>query len=180
MRTLLLGQAFLLLTAVATAQVPAPSGGYLGRSLTFESCEEMHDSYVKRFVSAEGAGLTRMMTPALLDTSSILELGKTRYGIETIELVGLLKESKPVVYGPRMHSLGIPEATTKRTPDRFESSALAGFRNGKDIASQNEANALRCIGAVRATAKCIECHEGKKPGDLLGAFTYRLKPLSSR
>jgi hypothetical protein len=178
MRTVLLVSAFLLVTAIATAQTPRPSGGYLPRNLTFESCEEMHDSYLKRFVSAEGAGLTRMMTPALLDTSSTLELGKTRYGIETIELVGLLKNSTPVVYGPRMHSIGPPQRTANRAPDAFEVSALAGFSRGKDIVSRNDANALRCIGAVRAVKECVQCHEDKKPGDLLGAFTYRLKSLS--
>ena len=173
----LFGAIFVLAGAVAVAQGQTGSGGYLPRNLKFESCEEMHDSYVKRFVSAEGAGLTRKKTPALLDRSSVLELGSTRYGIETIELVGLLKSSKPVVYAPRMHTPGLPPPAGKRDPDGFETSARAGFESGKDIASRNEGRALRCMGAVRAVKECVQCHDDKKPGDLLGAFTYRLKAV---
>jgi hypothetical protein len=168
----------MLLCAVGLAQSPPITSGYKPLNQTWESCEEMHDSYVKRFVSAEGFGLTRMMTPHMRDTSGTLDLGRTRYSIESIELVGLLQRSQPVVYLPSLHSSGAAGGTgTKRAPTSFEASALADFRGGKGMASQSEPGALRCIGAVRATEKCLECHENKKAGDLLGAFTYRLKTI---
>ena len=31
---------------------------------------------------------------------------------------------------------------------------------------------MHAVGAVRAETQCLRCHEGSKPGDLLGAFTY--------
>ena len=51
-----------LLGAIGIAQ-NAAGGGYRGLNQNWESCEEMHDSYVKRFVSAEGFGMSRMMPP---------------------------------------------------------------------------------------------------------------------
>src|SRR5262245_53410819 len=40
----------------------------------WESCEEMHDTYVARFESAEGFGLSRMLRPAMLDREGVLEM----------------------------------------------------------------------------------------------------------
>jgi len=175
MKGILAGAAVVLwLGGVCIAQMQV-SGGYKGLNQTWESCEEMHDSYVKRFVSAEGFGMTRMLTPHMRDTTGVLDLGRTRYKIESIELVGLLQQPQPTVYVPSMHDSGLKSSTGRRAPTSFETSALAGFRTGKGIASQNDAGALRCIGAVRAADACLRCHEDKKAGDLLGAFTYRLK-----
>jgi len=165
-----------LIGAVGVAQNPV-SSGYTGLNQTWESCEEMHDSYVKRFVSAEGFGMSRMMTPHMRDLSGVLDLGRTRYNIESIELIGLLQQPQPAVYVPARHDSGLKLSTGHRAPTTFETSALASFRAGKEIASQNAPGALRCIGAVRASDACLGCHEDKKRGDLLGAFTYRLKAL---
>ena len=84
MKSILTGAAIVtLLGAVGVAQ-NGVSGGYTGLNQTWESCEEMHDSYVKRFVSAEGFGMSRMMTPHMRDLSGVLDLGRTRYSIESI------------------------------------------------------------------------------------------------
>jgi len=177
MKSILMGTALATwLGAVAVAQNPAV-GGYKGLNLTWESCEEMHDSYVKRFVSAEGFGMSRMLTPHMRDTSGVLDLGRTRYSIESIELVGLLQQPQPMVYLPALHNSGPKASIGQRAPTTFEASAIASFRAGKGMASQSEPGALRCIGAVRATNACLSCHEDRKAGDLLGAFTYRLKAL---
>jgi hypothetical protein len=165
-----------LLGAVGVAQ-NAASGGYRGLNQTWESCEEMHDSYVKRFISAEGFGISRMMTPHMRDISGMLDLGRTRYNIESIELIGLLQQPKPTVYVPAAHDFGLKLSTGQRPPTDFETSALASLRTGRDMVSQDSAGALRCIGAVRAADACLSCHEDKKRGALLGAFTYRLKAL---
>jgi hypothetical protein len=165
-----------LLGAVGVAQNSA-SGGYRGLNQTWESCEEMHDNYVKRFVSAEGFGMSRMMTPHMRDISGVLDLGRTRYNIESIELIGLLQQPQPTVYMPARHDLGLALSTGRRAPTTFETSALASFRTGRDLVSETSPGTLRCIGAVRAADTCLRCHEDKKTGDLLGAFTYRLKAL---
>lgn len=177
MKSILAGAAIVtLLGAVGVAQ-NGVSGGYRGLNQTWESCEEMHDSYVKRFVSAEGFGMSRMMTPHMRDISGVLDLGRTRYNIESIELIGLLQQPQPTVYMPALHNSGPRGSTGQRAPTTFETSALASFRSGRDLVSQDSPGALRCIGAVRAADACLRCHEDKKAGDLLGAFTYRLKAL---
>jgi hypothetical protein len=33
------------------------------------------------------------------------------------------------------------------------------------------------MGSLRAKDSCVSCHRDKKIGDLLGAFTYRLRVL---
>ena len=177
MKSILAGATIVtVLGAVGVAQ-NAVSGGYRGLNQTWESCEEMHDSYVKRFVSAEGFGMSRMMTPHMRDISGVLDLGRTRYNIESIELIGLLQQPQPTVYMPALHNSGPRGSTSQRVPTTFETSALASFRSGRDLVSQDSPGALRCIGAVRAADACLRCHEDKKAGDLLGAFTYRLKAL---
>jgi cytochrome c553 len=176
-KSILAGTAIVtLLGAVGVAQNPG-SGGYTGLNQTWESCEEMHDSYVKRFVAAEGFGMSRLMTPHMRDISGVLDLGRTRYSVESIELIGLLQQPQPTVYMPARHDFGLKLSTGQRPPTTFETSALASFRSGRDLVSQDSPGALRCIGAVRAAAACLRCHEDKKTGDLLGAFTYRLKAL---
>jgi hypothetical protein len=147
----------------------------------WESCEEMHDTYVARFESAEGFGLGRMLRPAMLDREGVLELGRSRYGLVNVGLVGLLKQPEPVVYRSRLH--GMPSANTGTRPlTGFETDSLAGFRSGKDIASagDEQAGTLQCAGSLRAKASCLRCHKDKKAGDLLGAFTYSLKTLRDK
>jgi hypothetical protein len=165
-----IGCVSLLSGAFATAQ--RDPGTLLVQSPPqWESCEEMHDTYVRRFESARGFGLSRMPQPPMLDRSGILDTGRIRYAIDSIELVGLLKASGPVVYVPEMHNVRPTTADFKSRPlGEFESAAIRSFRDGKDITSTSEASgALRCVGALRAKDTCLGCHQDKKVGDLLGA-----------
>jgi hypothetical protein len=141
----------------------------------------MHDTYVARFEAAPGFGLSRMWRPPMLERSGVLDLGRARYSIEQHELVGLLKVNPPAVYVPDWHG-ATPVGFTSRALTDFEKQSLASFRAGKDLASADgeESGTLRCIGALRAKETCLRCHKDKKAGDLLGAFTYRLRALSQR
>lgn len=144
---------------------------------SWESCEEMHDDYVRRFESSPGFGLSRMARPLMVERAGVLDLGRSRHALTSIELVGLLKLETPVVYVPSWHGAR-PAGFTSRELTSFEKSALAGLRTGTGMASAEERDSgvLYCMGALRAKDSCISCHRDKKPGDLLGAFTYRLDP----
>ena len=144
----------------------------------WESFEEMHDFYTRRFDLAEGFGLSRMPQPPMLDRSGVLDLGRTRYSIASLELVGLLKKSTPVVYVPLRHNVRFdPKDFKGRPPTDFETRALAALRAGGDIevAAGDEPGTLRVVGALRGEGHCLKCHTDRKASDLLGAFTYTLR-----
>ena len=94
--------------------------------------------------------------------------------VERVELVGLLLVPDPRVYVsvdlPRMDRVA---DTPTRHPDGFESPALARLRAGDELVHDGPAG--RLLGAVRAARQCLDCHGGQ-PGDLLGAFSYHLRP----
>ena len=164
----LLGGAF-----VAAQQTPA---SLLPQAPQWESCEELHDTYTRRFANARGFGLARMPQPAMTDRSGVLDTGRTKYALDSIELVGLLKPGMPVAYVPDLHTERPSAADFKSRPlTQAENAAIAAFRQGRDIASTSDASgAFLCVGALRAKESCVGCHQDKKAGDLLGAFSYRL------
>lgn len=101
--------------------------------------------------------------------------------IRTLDLVGLVVHPKPVVYMsdnlPRMEEL---RKAPTRDLSAFESAGLAKLREGDDLfVRQMPEGSLRALGAVRALKQCLGCHGGAR-GDLLGAFSYDLRPADSR
>ena len=52
----------------------------------------------------------------------------------------------------------------------------ATLQEGKNLVLGGTAAEPRGLGAIRARAECIRCHEAKV-GDVLGAFTYDLEPM---
>jgi hypothetical protein len=148
----------------------------------WESCEDMQEFYIRRFESALGFGLSRMPTPPMLDRSGVLDLGRARYTIQRLELVGLLNGPDPVVYEPIRHNVKVVEDYRSRALTPFETRALAKLRAGgfMEYAEGPEPGTLLAFGALRGDGSCLKCHKDKKEGDLLGAFTYalRVKPQS--
>lgn len=59
-----------------------------------------------------------------------------------------------------------------RNLDEFESKALRLLQAGHAMAVKQEGEVFRALGAIRMQESCRRCHEDKKNGDLLGAFTY--------
>lgn len=98
------------------------------------------------------------------------------------ELVSTLQHDPPVVYASRaMRMMHRPRQTSTRALDTLEKDALVKLKKGETLVVADGINAIRMLGAVRATAKCIRCHAGKKEGDLLGAFSYelhRMQPIA--
>lgn len=98
-----------------------------------------------------------------------------QWQIANLELVSLLLHETPAAYVsanlPRMEEL----ADTRTRPlDQFETSALGKLRLGEEIVVDQHADEMRMLGSLRAAKKCTECHAVSR-GDLLGAFTYRLR-----
>jgi len=56
--------------------------------------------------------------------------------------------------------------------NRFEDHALALLRQGEKLVRWERDSSMHAVGAIRAEAQCLRCHESNKAGDLLGAFTY--------
>ena len=59
-----------------------------------------------------------------------------------------------------------------RPLDIFETAGVAELRQGKDLFVRPRGNVIRMLGALRAGAQCVKCHNDSKQGDLLGAFSY--------
>jgi hypothetical protein len=95
--------------------------------------------------------------------------------LQRIELVSLLKHEEPGVYVsehlPRMQELG--DAKT-RPLDGFETSALDALVRGQDLQVLETESQIRMLGSIRAAKQCLSCHSVER-GDLLGAFSYRLR-----
>ncbi len=95
----------------------------------------------------------------------------------------------------------MPDKLTKyavRAPDDYESKAIQKLQEGEQVVIQTTGDEIRMVGAIRAEKNCLECHvypesstrfhyqrdklllvphqkPAVKEGDLLGAFTYRIK-----
>ena len=65
--------------------------------------------------------------------------------------------------------------TPTRPLDRFERFALPTLERGEDLFVSEAGDGLRMLGAVRSARQCVKCHGGSR-GDLLGAFSYTLRP----
>ena len=97
------------------------------------------------------------------------------WAVDSLELVGILVHADPAVYVsehlPRMDELS--KAKT-RTLDAFEKEGLAVLEKGEDLFVRGNVDKARMMGAIRNAKQCVECHGGNR-GDLLGAFSYRLR-----
>ena len=102
--------------------------------------------------------------------------GFRSWKIQKLELISLLKFDEPAVYIsnelPKMKDL--KDAKT-RPLDSFESQALTALRHGDDLQVQSSPDSIRMLGSIRALKQCIQCHSVER-GDLLGAFSYQLRP----
>ncbi len=99
----------------------------------------------------------------------------SRWQVQTLELVSLLKHDEPAVYVsdslPRMDRL---DGLRTRPLDPFESVGLDTLRGGDDLQTSRGAEGVRMLGAIRSLKRCVACHGGAR-GDLLGAFSYNLR-----
>jgi hypothetical protein len=96
--------------------------------------------------------------------------------INHVQLVGVLSHDLPVVYlTDGLPSMEQVRQGKTRTLDFFEEAALPALRDGEDLYIVNKDDTIRMLGAIRATKTCQKCHDADI-GDLLGAFSYTLRP----
>lgn len=99
-----------------------------------------------------------------------------RWRINHVQLVGILSHEQPVVYlTDKLPSMEQVRQGKIRALDFFEEAALPWLRDGEDLYIVSKGETLRMLGALRATKTCQKCHDAQI-GDLLGAFSYTLRP----
>ena len=99
-----------------------------------------------------------------------------RWRVQTLDLVSLLLHDEPRVYvSDHLPAMGKPHNTPTRPLDRFERFGLETLERGEDLFVSEAEGGLRMLGAVRSVKQCVKCHGGGR-GDLLGAFSYTLRP----
>jgi hypothetical protein len=99
--------------------------------------------------------------------------------IGRLELVSLLKFDEPRVYvSPRLPRMGRLGDGRTRPADGFELAALAALLGGEELYTGKADDELCVLGAIRAGKQCLACHSAER-GELLGAFTYRLRPAET-
>ncbi len=99
-----------------------------------------------------------------------------KWEVQRLELVSLLLHEEPAVYvSERLPVMDQRHGTPTRPLDRFERYGLDALGRGEDLFVSEAGDGLRMLGAVRSAKQCLACHGGRR-GDLLGAFSYTLKP----
>jgi hypothetical protein len=140
----------------------------------------MHDNNVVDFVNTVGFGYIRDVRHVAGFQSHQFKKRAPfntpeHWKLQRIELVSLLTHEEPGVYIsehlPRMQELG--DAKT-RPLDGFETSALDALVRGEDLEVLETESQIRMLGSIRAAKQCLNCHSVER-GDLLGAFSYRLR-----
>ena len=108
--------------------------------------------------------------------------------LQKIDLIALVDHDEPAVYItaklplPNEHGVVAKKtvqdkARYTRALDFLEIAALEKLMTGDELYIRTKENALRMIGALRASKQCLECHNGKE-GDLFGAFSYSLEKVA--
>jgi len=101
---------------------------------------------------------------------------KKHWEAKNIDLIGLIYGPEPVAYvSEKLADMDKTGEVPTRALDDFEVLGLTALGKGEEIFSRSRDGVVRMLGAVRANASCIACHEDKKEGDLLGAFSYTLR-----
>jgi hypothetical protein len=140
--------------------------------------ERLHTDSLTDFVNPDGWGYVKSRTEvAGFRPHRFSQVPKPveKWEVRRVELIGLLLHEQPAVYVsehlPRMDEL---KGAKTREPDLFEAEGLKVIRRGDDLFTRGDARDVRMIGAIRSVKQCVGCHGGEH-GDLLGAFSYRLR-----
>lgn len=178
----------LLLTVTVLAQTAVKEEGaaVCTPASIQKNCEDLHNYYAGKFVTSVGFGYDRMPQVQEAISSKQWQIGLDSYVVKNIQLVSLLKHDPAVVYPPVTvmqefnHHRNPPVAVKKdgqepRALNDFEIAALKQLKEKKENMVVSGGTIM--VGALRAEASCIKCHE-VDPGALLGAFTYTLEKQS--
>jgi hypothetical protein len=101
----------------------------------------------------------------------------TRWAVERIDLIGLLLHPEPVAYvSERLPAMDEIRRAPTRQLDTFEVAGLESLRGGQMLSVAQTNGPPRMLGAIRSVRQCVGCHGGER-ADLLGAFSYTLRPV---
>ena len=156
-------------------------------SSPWRSLDDMHNYFVATFIATPGMGSGRMgrmflqLDPGqrllLPDEGSTSDAARpsaptTAWSVNELELIGIAKHERPVVFSRIAHGTGESE----RSLSEFEQQSLAALRSGRNIISRRgDGGAMLLVGAIRAQSGCLQCHQSQREGDLLGAFRYVMR-----
>lgn len=156
----------------------------LPESPKWTSLTAMHADYLDAFVHSDGFGMRRVSPMMRLMQSGELRLDSQRLRVEDVQMIGIAKHDPPVVHQGGMlkfqHGEQGPEllpGVAQRPLNAQEVDAVRRLQAGGRIVSLPTPGAASAVGPIRATAECLQCHQSKKEGDLLGAFVYTLRPV---
>ena len=164
----------LVTVAGEDSEVLSPKAFIQGKnSLKWNSFAEMNAYYENEFVNAQGFGISRMPK---LEAFKEFEVAGNSYRVSRVQLVGIVDRDKPAVY--QTHAWFRKEmlkTAEHRAPTADENAALGLLAKGREWVSLSGHEGV-LLGALRAKASCVKCHENSKPEQLLGALRYELRP----
>lgn len=149
--------------------------------------ERIHSGSVKDFFKPKPPAKPKEVAIARAWTineisGTAFDRNKKVWEAKSVELVGLLNHEHPVVYiAETLADMHRTQAAKTRELDDFEAAGLVALQNGQDLFARSRDGVIRLMGSVRArngcaNGECLACHVEKKEGDLLGAFSYTLRP----
>jgi hypothetical protein len=101
-----------------------------------------------------------------------------RWAVERIDLIGLLVHPETVAYvSERLPAMDELRGAPTRPLDAFEAAGIDAIRGGQTLYFSPPDGRSRMLGAIRSVHQCVGCHGGER-GDLLGAFSYSLRPVA--
>lgn len=97
--------------------------------------------------------------------------------IKSLDLVGLVMHESPVVYiSDKLPDMKNLKTRPTRDLDVFESEGLEELMDGKHLYVRSKGETIRVLGPINAGQACLTCHSDAKEGNMLGAFSYTLRP----
>jgi hypothetical protein len=170
-----------------TDTLPLAAGGSDNVLPSKESLSSMHTSGLEDFLDKDRMGYVKdrdhvagFMAHQFMKMPDLgsRDEPKAKWEIVRLELISLLKHKVPVAYQskylPKMDELR--EAPT-RPLNQFEQQALPRLRSDEDLAVEETRDRIRMVGSLRAGKDCLSCHSVRR-GELLGAFSYELVPMT--
>ena len=152
----------------------APGGTTTAGTADLGPLNALHTDGVFDFVHPAGFGYVKdRQHVAGFQSHRFSQVPRTKeWEVARLELVSLLRHSEPAVYlSERLPQMDALRGVPTRQLDAFEADGLAALRNGEELHVKGE----RMLGAVRGVKQCLACHGGER-GQLLGAFTYTIRP----
>jgi hypothetical protein len=101
------------------------------------------------------------------------------YKLGSVELIGVAMHEPPVAFTASAHPIS-SQFLEPRALTSFEERALVELNAGETASVHTDKTGRFVVGALRAKEDCLQCHKSHKVGDLLGALTYRLKPVKDQ